>query len=223
MGTTDVLRSSVQHTHDSLTERMHVARSMGVPADEPRLGYQRIDTFLACASKHLHAVDAVLLPPARQLPEGGEVVHEYLRSAKELEVVLAHVKAHEYGSVYETEFTWPAVWDDVGEAMTAQWDWEEQIAEWLTETTDDAELERLAERLQKAELSAPSRPHPYVPHTGVLGKVSRRVMHTADQFWDHVEGRMIPEPPREPKKPPGRMAQYLMGDPRFDEEELPGA
>jgi hypothetical protein len=223
MGTTDVLRSSIQQTHDSLTERMEVARSMGVPAAEPRLGYQRIDTFLATTSKHLHAVDAVLLPRAKQLPEGGDVVHEYLRSAKDLEVALVHVKAHEYGSVYETTFAWPVVWDDVSAAMSAQWDWEEQIADWLTETLDDAELERMTQRLQDAELHAPSRPHPYVPHTGVLGKVSRTVMHTADQFWDHVEGRMIPEPVREPKKPPGRMAQYLMGDPRFDEEELPGA
>lgn len=219
MGTTDVLSSSIQHTHDSLIERMQAARSMGVPAGEPRLGHQRIDTFLAATSKHLHAVDAVLLAPARHLPDGGDVVHEYLRSARELEVVLAHVKAHEYGSVYESTFGWPAVWDDVGDAMSAQWDWEEQIGEWLTEVMDDAELDRLTQRLDEAEQHAPSRPHPYVPHTGVLGKVSRVVMHTADTFWDHVEGRMIPEPAREPKKPPGRMTQYLMGDPRFDEEE----
>ena len=103
--------------------------------------------------------------------------------------------------------------------MSAQWEWEEQIGDWLTEALDDAELERLTERLHDAELNAPSRPHPYVPHTGVLGQVSRKVMHTADQFWDTVEGRMNPEPAPEPKKPPGRMAQYLLGDPRFDEEE----
>ena len=119
MGTTDVLRSSIQHTHDGLTERLEAARVMGVPAGEPRLGYQRIDTFLAGTSKHLHAVDAVLLPSARkQLPEGGHVVHEYLHSAKEFEVALAHVKAHEYGSVYETDVAWPDVWDDVGAAMS---------------------------------------------------------------------------------------------------------
>jgi hypothetical protein len=220
MGTTDVLTTSIQQTHDGLTERLEAARSMGVPADEPRLGYERIDTFLAGASMHLHAVDQVLLPTARrQLPQGGDVVHEYLRSAKELEVVLAHVKAHEYGSVYETTFGWPAVWDDVGTALDGQWEWEEQIGSWLTEALDDAEVDRLTQRLSDAEAHAPTRPHPYVPHTGVLGSVSRRVMHTADGFWDHVEGRMNPVPAPEPKKPPGRMAQYLLGDPRFDEEK----
>jgi hypothetical protein len=168
---------------------------------------------------HLHAVDQVLLPVAhRRLPQGGEVVHEYLHSAKDLEVVLAHVKAHEYGSVYETEFAWPAVWDDVGTAMAGQWEWEEQIGGWLTETLDDGELDHLTQRLHDAEAHAPTRPHPYVPHTGMLGSVSRRVMHTADSFWDHVEGRMNHTPAPEPKKPPGRVAQYLLGDPRFDEE-----
>lgn len=220
MGTSDVLTTSIQQTHDGLTERMEAARAMGVPAGEPRLGYQRIDTFLASASMHLHAVDEVLLPTARrQLPQGGDVVHEYLRSAKELEVVLAHVKAHEYGSVYESTFAWPAVWEDVGTAMAGQWEWEEQIGSWLTEALDDGELDRLTERLRDAEAHAPSRPHPYVPHTGVLGSVSRKVMHAADGFWDHVEGRMNPTPAPEPKKPPGRMTQYLLGDPRFDEEK----
>jgi hypothetical protein len=220
MGTTDVLTRSIHHTHEGLTERLDAARAMGVPADEPRLGYERIDTFLADASKHLHAVDAVLLPPVRkQLPEGGDVVHEYLHWAKELEIVLAHVKAHEYGSVYESTFAWPDVWADVRTAMDGQREWEEQIGGWLTEALDDPELDRLTGRLQDAEAHAPTRPHPYVPHTGVLGRVSRGVMHAADGFWDHVEGRMNQVPAPEPKKPPGRMAQYLLGDPRFDEEK----
>jgi len=220
MGTTDVLRSSIQHTHEGLAERLDTARVMGSPAAEPRRGYQRIDAFLATTSKHLHAVDAVLLRPVRKnVPDGGDLVHDYVHAVKGLEVELAHVKAHEYGSVYESSFAWPDIWDDVGAAMTDQREQEEQLAERLTECLDDAELDRLAGRLQAAELAAPSRPHPYTPHTGLLGLVSRKVMHTADRFWDHVEGRMIPEPSRVPKKRPGLLAQYVLGDPRFDEEE----
>jgi hypothetical protein len=30
---------------------------------------------------------------------------------------------------------------------------------------------------------------------------------------------MAPEPEREPKKRPGLLGQYFLGDPRFDEEE----
>ena len=220
MGTTDVLRSSIQHTHEGLAARLDTARVMGAPVAEPRLGYQRIDTFLATTSRHLHAVDAVLLKPTRkQVPGGPDLVHDYVHSVKELEVVLAHVKAHEYGSVYESSFVWPDVWDDVGTAMADQRAQEEELVAQLTQCLDDSELDRLAERLHSAELAAPSRPHPYTPHTGLLGLVARKVMHTVDRFWDNVEGRMIPEPTREPKKRPGLLGQYFLGDPRFDEEE----
>ena len=222
MGTTDVLRSSIQSTHDSMTERLEAARGNGAPADGPRQGYARIDAFCAVASQHMHAVDAVLVPVARkQCPDGSDIVHGYLHAVREFEVVLAHVKAHEYGSVYESSFEWPAVWSDVSEAMALHVEREQALGETLTETLDDEGLVELTERLRAAERAAPTRPHPYTPHTGLLGLIARRVMHTADTFWDTVEGRMVPEPARRPKKPPGRVAQYFLADPRFDPEASP--
>jgi hypothetical protein len=217
MGTTDVLSRSLQHTHTRLAERLEAARAMAAPPGEPRGDRQRIDAFLGEASKHLHAIDAVLVPEARRvLSDGGSRVHDYLHAAKELEIVLAHVKAHEYGSVYETQFAWPAVWADVDEALAEQYRREHDLCELLAEALDGDELDRLAQRLHDAELAAPSRPHPYTPHTGLPGVVARRVMHLADRFWDAVEGRMVPEPEQPPKPPPGRLAQYLLADPHFD-------
>ena len=49
--------------------------------------------------------------------------------------------------------------------------------------------------------------------------MARRVERVADSFWDAVEGRYVPEPVRVAKKEPGLIGQYLLGDPRFDEEE----
>lgn len=219
MGTTGVLRESVQHTQDRLSDGFAHARDMAVTRDRPRDGYARIDGFLSSASKHLHAVDAVLLGPARRgVPHGRALVHDYLRSSKDLEVELAHVKAREYGSVYESSFAWPEVWAAVEAALTEHRQHEEQLVDRLSESLADDELDRLATRLYSAELAAPSRPHPYTPRTGLLGLVARRVMHVVDGFWDTTEGRMVQEPERAPKKPPGLFGQYLMGDPRFVEE-----
>ena len=75
--------------------------------------------------------------------------------------------------------------------------------------------------MQGAEASAPTRPHPYAPHTGVAGQVSRRVMHAVDAFWDATEGRMVPEKERRDRGKPGRFTQYFLADPRFDEDEPP--
>jgi hypothetical protein len=220
MGTSDALRNSIRHTHDNLADLLESARASAEPASGSREDYHRIDVFLASGSKHLHAVDAVLLPAERKgVEDGSHLVHEYLHSARGLEVVLAHVKAHEYGSVYETHYGWSGVWSDVSAALASQREQEEALGDRLTETLDDDELDRLVRRLRDAEVAAPSRPHPYTPHTGLLGLLARRVMHLVDSFWDHVENRIVPEPARRPKKAPGKVRQYFLADPRFDEEQ----
>jgi len=220
MSTVDVLSSSVKHTHENLAARLESASTMVSTPGQPRKAYEGIDTFLAVASKHLNAVDATLLPAAKKrLPDGAHVVHDYLHSARHLEVMLAHVKARAYGSVFEAGHHWNAVWSDVDEALTAHRTCESDLATQLTMRMEPAELDELTEKLHRAESSAPTRPHPYTPHTGFAGLVARKVMHAVDSFWDSAEGRMAPEPNRPQKKKPGLLGQYLLADPRFDEDE----
>ena len=145
MGTTDVLRNSIQHTQGRLSVRLAEARATADVRDRPGDGHERIDAFLATTSMHLHAVDAVLLPPARRkVRDGGDLVHDYLRSSKAFEVELAHVKAHEYGSVYETSYGWSAVWVDVDVAMADHQRHEEVLGDRLSDTLADDDLEKLA-------------------------------------------------------------------------------
>lgn len=220
MDASDVLSSSVLHTHELLSTRFEQASAMMRTPGQPRKCFEQIDTFLAIASKHLSGVDAALLPVVRkQVPDGSHVVHDYLQAARELELALAHVKAREYGSVFQAGRPWQSVWSDVGEALEAHRRSELELVRLLAAHLEAPALDDLTERLYHAETAAPSRPHPYAPHTGLRGIVSRRVMHAADAFWDAAEGRMVPEPVRPEHKAPGRMAQYLLADPRFDEEE----
>ncbi|MDQ4113002.1 MAG: hypothetical protein M3306_18200, partial [Actinomycetota bacterium] len=65
---------------------------------------------------------------------------------------------------------------------------------------------------------APSRPHPHLPHTGLSGKVVRRVARPVDAIWDAVEGRSVGNPKPLPHKEPGLFWQYLLGDPRFPDD-----
>jgi hypothetical protein len=217
MGTPDVLRSSVQHTHDQLDARLADARTMVTTPGQPRKAFEGIDTFLALASKHLGAVDAALLPAARRhLPDGGHLVHDYLRTARDVEVALAHVKARAYGSTFEAGHHWPAVWSDVADALARQRGAETVLVEQLSRVLAPADLDDLAERLHRA------RPHPYPPHTGLPGLVARKVLHLVDSFWDAAEGRMVAAPSPPPRKRPGLVAQYFLADPRFDEERPDG-
>lgn len=219
MSAVDVLSSTVRHTHETLAARLDNASTMVSTPGEPRKAYEGIDTFLAVASKHLNAVDAALLPSAhKELPDGAAVVHDYLRAARELEIALAHVKARAYGSTFEAGHHWDAVWTDVRTALESHRRAETDLAARLTDGLELARLDELAEQLHRAESTAPTRPHPYAPHTGVAGAVSRRIMHVVDSFWDTAEGRMSPSPERPAHKTPGRFAQYVLADPRFDEE-----
>jgi hypothetical protein len=218
----DVLSRSVQDTHEVLSVRFDRASAMMRTPGQPRKGYEQVDTFLAVASKHLGAVDAVLMPAVRRsVPDGGQVVHDYLRVARELELALAHVKAREYGSVFQAGRSWSSVWSDVGVSLAAQRRSEGDLVDRLAAHLDRAALDEVAERLYRAEVAAPTRPHPYAPHTRLPGLVARKVMHAADLFWDAVEGRMVPEPTRPAHRRPGLMTQYLLADPRFDEEQPP--
>ena len=217
MSAPDVLSTTVRHTHETLAARLDTVSTMVSTPGQPRKAYEGIDTFLAVASKHLNAVDATLLPSARkELPDGADVVHDYLGAARELELALTHVKARAYGSTFEAGHHWDAVWTDVRTALEAHRRAETDLAARLTDGLEPAPLDALAESLHRAESKAPSRPHPYAPHTGVAGALSRRVMHVVDSFWDTAEGRMSPSPEHPPHKAPGRFAQYVLGDPRFE-------
>lgn len=224
MASTEMLSRSVQRAHQTLADEVEELRSRFGPPGEhdelegPHRGDRPIDEFVTTASRHLHAVNEVLVPEARRLPDGKELTHAYLDSARELEVVLAHVKGHEYGSAYENGIAWGSVWSEVGAALDAQRIREEELAERLTDQLDDTDVDALAERLDEAEPREPSRPHPYLPHQGALGAVTRQVVKRTDRAWDHAEGRSAPWPTK-PKKRPGLLGQYLMADPRFDPDE----
>jgi hypothetical protein len=222
MDTLDALRSYILFSHQELATRFDRASAMLHTPGEPRKGAEHIDTFSAMASKHLYAVDAVLLPAVRRsVPDGAHLAHDYLHSARELELALAHVKAREYGSAYDAARPWPQVWADVGRCLDAHRRREFALGELVAVRLDAARLTALADRLHGAETAAPSRPHPYTPHTGFPGLVARKILHAVDSFWDAAEGRMVPEPARPPHKEPGKVTQYLLADPRFDEDHPP--
>lgn len=221
MGTSIRLTRSVSATHDGIAERLEVARTMTGRRDDPRLERAHIDQFLASTSQHLHAVDAVLLPPARRCADGRELVKDHLRSARELEVLLYHVKAHEYGSAPEQGHSWPVLWQEVDQAVADERRHEEVLVRRLTAELPDDDLERLADTLETRELRQPTRPHPHLPHTGPAGLLARGFAKIVDGFWDTAENRSVPRPEPKHHKAPGLLTQYLTCDPRFEPTEDP--
>ena len=221
MTTTHVtLMECIEATHRTLEDRLATASAMTRTPGEPRKGYEHIDTLLNAAARHLNAIDQVLLSQVRRsVPDGRRIIRSYLQVARGLEIALAQTKAREYRAAYAVHRSWNDLWSDVRSQLTAQHAAERALVEALSEHVDGDELDRIAEDLKRAEVTATTRAHPFAPHAGIAGGVARRVLHAVDSFWDVAEGRMAPAPHRPAKPAPGLIGQYFMADPRFDEEE----
>ncbi|TYL54901.1 hypothetical protein FXB39_04660 [Nocardioides sp. BGMRC 2183] len=210
----DQLGTTVHQTHEVLALRLAHAQGAFPTRERPRERFPATDRFLASTSRHVAAANTVLVPAAEQSEEGREHARSFTDQSKRLEEALAHTKAKLYGSTYAVRRPWREVWADVETEFEAFWAEEDELVEALP---DDADRADLAERLYRSELVAPTRPHPYIPHRGVPGRMARRVAVRVDRFWDTTEGRMIPEPVRPEPHRDGPLTQYLLADPHIDE------
>lgn len=216
----DNLTSSIVITHRILGERLRRAAESAPTTERPRDRFPATDTFLASASRHVGAINAVLVPAVRRrATDGTEVAQELVRRSRRLEWAMAQAKGKLYGSTYVVRRSWTSIWADVHERFEALLDAEEDAVRRLAGTTDEQVRNELADRIYRAELSAPTRPHPYLPHRGLTGRVARGVAHGVDRFWDTAEGRMIPEPVRiRDHSRDGRLTQYLLAQSRLPED-----
>lgn len=212
----DELSTNVGLTHEVLAARLAHARSSRPTPDRPRDRFPATDRFLASTSRHVAAANAVLVPAVtRQLPQGRQFAREFARQSRRLEAALAQAKGKLYGSTYSIRRSWTSVWGEVHDELEAWCALEESL---VARLTADPDVRRhLAQRLFADESHAPSRPHPYLPHRGISGRVARQVARRVDGFWDTAEGRMLPEPVHTATHGrDGRLTRYLLADPHVE-------
>ncbi|MCD6638435.1 MAG: hypothetical protein LT071_00785 [Nocardioides sp.] len=216
------LSHDLESIHHDLGHRLALAATARPDPLHPRGHYTAIDTFLAVASRHNAAMVDAIAPLVRGLPEGHDLAHDYLLASRAYEHTLNQVKAKLYGSTFVVNRPWPSVWSDVRECFASVCDLERRLADALRSETagpDEPapEDEDLSARLHHAELRAPTRPHPHIPHQGLPGRMARMVARRVDRFWDSAEGRMVPEPVRHhDREHQGPLTQYLLADPHLD-------
>ncbi len=211
---------TVEATHQSLQQRLDEATHARTRPGWPREVTARTDAFMAATSRHLAAVEEVLVPLALRLdPEEREIGQRYLGEARQLEDALTRLKARLYGELHAAYLSWHEVWDDVRRTLERHKEAERELTAHLTETLAAEEAAQLAMRLYRAELKAPTRAHPHLPHTGIPGLLARRIWAVADRFWDTAENRAVPPPVRphaRRRDHESLVSQYLTGEPTLD-------
>ncbi|MFP5252720.1 MAG: hypothetical protein ACLGH4_02865 [Actinomycetes bacterium] len=215
----DSLLLTIEATQRSLEQRLQEAVAPHHDQSRPRAAFAHTDAFLAATSRHLAAVESVLLEPVRRwVPEGESLVHGYLELVRDLEQSLALLKARLYGESHAIHLSWAQLWRRVGAELTEHNRLERTLVDQLVRHGDPDLVEGLARRIFDAETRAPTRPHPMLPHRGLLGRITRQVWSVADRFWDVAEGRVIPKPVKpQPRTHDSLLAQYLVADPKFDQ------
>ena len=88
----DTLAMTVAATHRSLEERLGEATSPHRDRSRPRDAQAAADMFLAATSRHLAAVEEVLVGEVRRVvPRSEKLVADYLEAARDLEQILSLV------------------------------------------------------------------------------------------------------------------------------------
>jgi hypothetical protein len=217
---TSLLESTLDSEHQRIREFADAAEAAKSSAEEPRIRHRTSDTFSAVLSRHLVAVEDVLLPAVKSTTAyGGESVRDYVRHVRELEKVLHELKARVYGAA-TADADWDELWREIDRHVDRIAQREAVLVEQLRESMSAAETRQLAQRFASAEEKAPTRPHAYTPHTGWIGRLAHRIWRIADGFWDEAEGRVIPHrPTKPPARPDSLMHRYMTGAPPHRSED----
>ena len=217
---TSLLESTLQSQHQRIREFADAAEAAAFSADEPRIRHRLSDTFSAVLSRHLAAVDDVLLPAAKSSTAYGRgSVRDFVRHVRELEKVLHELKARVYGAA-TADMDWDGLWREIDRHLDDHAQREAELIEHLATSLSATETQELAQRFLAAEERAPTRPHAYTPHTGWLGRLAHRIWRIADGFWDEAEGRVIPHrPAKTPVRPDSLLHRYISGAPAHEKSD----
>jgi hypothetical protein len=197
-------------------------RELAEPAHQPEATRpdrrHETDWFYAIAAQHLAAAEDILLPHVRKLPDGRNRVAAYVGNARQLERSLRFLKGRQYGDSRVQHLHPAEVWQVIDRLLDEHEKLETELGRMIGEQLDSEDVSALTEELLTAEEVAPTRAHPYSPHTGLPGRLAHRMWRMADTAWDSAEGRVVPTRYHVHPKRDSALSHYLRGTPIETEE-----
>jgi len=206
--TASTLELALTYEHARIRELAEPAHHPAAALPERR---HQTDWFYAITAQHLAAAEDVLLPHVRRLPDGSSLVTRYLANVKELERSLRFLKGRQYGDGRVQNLTDLEVWTAVDRLLAEHERLETSYSRQISAQLDDSHVNTLTEKLLEAEEVAPTRAHPYSPHTGMVGRMAHRMWRLADNAWDSAEGRVVPTKYHVHPKRDSALSHYLYG------------
>jgi hypothetical protein len=161
-------------------------------------------------SAHLAASQRTVHRAARRAP-GAKPSLDAVRSAdRDLERLLRHTEQHHSGDSLAAQLSAPRLDADLRRALDAH---ARAECDLVTELLEGVDGDALTTSYDEAMRHAPTRPHPHVPHGGLLGAAAFRIDALRDRVMDTMDGRTIPSPrPARDIARPGRWGRYVLGE-----------
>jgi hypothetical protein len=184
-------------------------------------GYDQEDAYdaeVATLSGHLAAVEAVLYPVARKRLDGGRAeVAAQQRLSRRIERLMRLIEGHFYGEVHAIDMRVEPLQRRLVQLVEDSRRTELDLARRLDATLTAAQRRAVAESFAAARKHAPTRPHPYTPHTRGLAGFAFQLCALWDRAFDVMDNRNVPGPaPRRRLTPPTLWDRYVLA-PSFQE------
>jgi hypothetical protein len=137
-----------------------------------------------------------------------------LRAADhELERLLRNAEQHHAGDSLAAQLDSKRLELELLRALERHSRAEHDLIGGLIERISTEEADELMASYDEALRQAPTRPHPYAPHRGLLGAAAFRIDALRDKVMDTMDGRNVPAPRRSRRTTePGRWGRYVLGE-----------
>ncbi len=214
----DTLEALFRQVHQDILQRASSTETAR-PSPDPHRPVELFDTETATLSRHLAVVEMQLYPVAGQrLTEGHDLVAAQLRDAREMERLMRRIVGRLYGDYDSMPTSLPTLQRDLRVLFDEHVRAEEEMARQLDATLSDDERRRLVRALIAAVRFAPTRAHPYVPHSRGLRRLAYWITSSVDHALDVMDNRILPErmPRMRRSLRPTLWGDYLLGTPSFE-------
>jgi len=157
-----------------LQERMDDTASCAFPR-RARDHQARAEAFLMLASRHVVAVRRVLVAELEHSGDHGQA-QLMVRECHALQLSMLRAKGRLYGSSQLAALPWRSVWSQVVDHFDPLTSLERDAIDAVSRRVSPDALEKLAERMHRAEMRARTRPHPFIPRKVGEGGSRRGVL-----------------------------------------------
>ena len=189
---------------DAVMRRAEEAAPYG-PA-EAHVAY---DELVAELTRHLFAMEAAVLPVAAHAQHGQDaelrMQIDRLRELEAVQLELDHVRDAQAAN---------ALWGELTKLMRRHRDAEDRILAELDTGMDEKARAQVADRLNRAWVNAPTRPHPHAVRRLSFTRALYRVFGAWDHLLDVLDSRVIPQMPSQPRRQAdSKWDGYILGRP----------